>query len=203
LKKGTGSERPFDLPDEFVPPRGACPLFQRAASLLAILILLAASAAQAHDTGFGHSRRTLLVTSAANQLTLEYRIALGADEALIEATQIDADGDGRVTAAERDAHFAEVARRLIAGLQLRTTDGKSLEPTFVRYALDNSLTQTFRFSVDSGSDVILLEDRNFAHKPGQVRIFAGQGVNVASTADADLSHVDRLSIKIQRGKPPQ
>jgi hypothetical protein len=172
----------------------------RTSWLAVILSLLSVSFAQAHDTGFGHSRRTLLVTTSAGELTLEYRIMPSAEEALIEATQVDADGDGKITPAERDAHFAEVARRLVAGLHLQTGAGEKLEAQFVRYSLQNSLAQTFRFRIATDSDVILLEDRNFAHKPGQVRILTGQGVQAAEAADADLSHVDRLSIKIQREK---
>ncbi len=165
---------------------------------LAVLSLLTEPLAEAHDTGFGHSRRTLRVSSTATELTLEYRMALSADEALIEATQIDADGDGRITSAEQDAHFMGVAGRLMAGFDLRTADGRALQPTLVRYGLQNSLTQTFCFRIETDSDVIFLEDRNFAHKPGQVRILTGQGVNVATNAEPDLSHVDRLSFKVMR-----
>jgi hypothetical protein len=168
--------------------------------LLFVLFLVPASLAQAHDTGFGHSRRTLLVTSEASGLTLEYRITPSADEALIEATQIDADGDGKITSAERDSHFAEVTRTLIAGMLLKSDAGENLEAQFVRYSLGNSLAQTFCFRIATNSDVILLEDRNFAHKPGQVRVLTGRGIKTAEAADTDLSHVDRLSIKIVREK---
>jgi hypothetical protein len=141
-----------------------------------------------------------LVTTSAGELTLEYRFTPSAEEALIEATQIDTDSDGKITPAEQDAHFAEVARRLGAGLQLRAGTDENLAAQFVRYSLGNSLAQTFRFRIATDSDSILLEDRNFAHKPGQVRILTGQGIQAAEAADADLSHIDRLSIKIQREK---
>ncbi len=172
----------------------------RRISPIVVALLLPLSLALAHDTGFGHSRRTLLVTSAENSLALEYRIVLAADEALIEATHIDADGDGEITKDEQDAHFANVARRLIAGLRLQTADGRLLKPTFVRYELQNSLAQTFRFSVETDALAVSVEDRNFAHKPGQVRILAGQGVKVATIGDGDPSHVDRLNFNILREK---
>jgi len=168
--------------------------------LAVLLLLVAGRPAQAHDTGFGHSRRTLFVAATANDLELEYRIRQNADEALIEAAQIDADGDGQITPVERDGHFAAVSRQLIEGLHLRTADGRDLQPALLRYELQNSLTQTFYFTIHTASEVILVEDRNFAHKPGQVRILTGRGIRAATTPAADLSHVDRLSFTITREK---
>jgi hypothetical protein len=167
-------------------------------ALLVAASSAASSIAAAHDTGFGHSRRTLLVDNEQGALVLEYRIAMNADEALIEATHLDADGDGQITTEERDAHFQQVADRLIAGLRLCRTNGDKLPLELVRYRLDSGLTQTFRFRAKGEGDSFTVDDRNFDYKPGHVRILAGEGFRVTADAGADLSHADHLRFTVQR-----
>lgn len=173
----------------------------RTKTLGMLLVLLVGSHTLAHDTGFGHSRRTIFFSAAEGELNLEYRITQNADEALIEMTHLDADGDGRITAAERDRHFAEIGGKLAKRLQYRTVEGKPLQASFVRCNLGNSLTQSFHFTITTNAPEIILDDGNFPHKPGQVRI-VGHGISIEPVTPVDLSHADWLSLKIVRRRQP-
>jgi len=162
------------------------------------LLLLAVAQAQGHDTGFGHSRRTLLFLAKPEEFLLEYRIVLNADEALVEMTRMDRDGDGRVSAEEKDRYFAERARELARGWDVTTAEGERLHPVFARVELGHSLTQTYRFSVQTGDRAIFFVDTNFSHKPGQVAILAGPGVQAEPQTPATLAHAERISVVVTR-----
>jgi hypothetical protein len=162
------------------------------------LLLLAAARAQGHDTGFGHSRRTLMFSAKPEEVLLDYRIALGADEALVEMTRMDRDGDGRVTAEEKDRYFAERAREIARGWELTTPEGERLRPVFARVLLGHSLTQSYRFTVSTQDRTILFVDSNFSHKPGQITVLSGPGLKAEPQANTNLSHAERISDLVTR-----
>src|SRR5262245_38340773 len=118
----------------------------RALLTIAVLALLCASST-AHDGGFGHSRRSIFVDAGAGELTIEYRVFQNRDEALIELTRMDRDGDGQVSATERDVYFTARGRRLAEGLQVRTADGAALPVRFVRQELHQTLVQCYHLVV--------------------------------------------------------
>lgn len=167
--------------------------------LAAVALLLSAVAqARGHDTGFGHSRRTLLFTARPEEVVLEYRIALSADEALVEMTRMDRGGDGRVSREEKDRYFADRARELSRGWEVTTAGGERIQPGFVRVELGHSLTQTYRFSVATVDRTILFTDANFLHKPGPITILSGPGLKAEAQAATNLSHAERISVLVTR-----
>src|SRR5262249_39697763 len=109
-----------------------------------------------------------------------------------------ADGDGQISAAERDKHFQQLASQLAERLELRTPAGQRLRAQFDSYTLGNSLTQTFRFTIATTAEPIQLDDGDFPHQPGQIRIATASSVNAESAQPLDLSHADWLSLKISR-----
>src|SRR5207244_5119036 len=92
------------------------------------LWMLAIATAQGHDTGFGHSRRTLVFSAKPEEFLLAYRISLSADEALLEMTRMDRDGDGRVSPEEKERYFADRAREIARGWEVTTADRERLQP---------------------------------------------------------------------------
>jgi hypothetical protein len=162
------------------------------------LLLATLAEARGHDTGFGHRRRTLLFSAKPEELLLEYRIVLNADEALLEMTRMDRDGDGRVSAEEKDRYFAERARELVRGWTLTTAEGERLQPVFSRVELGHSFTQSYRFTVSTHERAIYFVDTNFSHQPGQVSILSGPGLKAEPQAGANLAHAERVSIVVTR-----
>lgn len=160
--------------------------------------ILGISQVLGHDTGFGHSRRTLVFLVKPEEFVLDYRIALSADEALVEMTRMDRDGDGRVSAEEKARYFAERAQEIARGWEVTTAEGKLLRPVFVKVDLGHSLTQNYRFTVSTLDGTIHFVDTNFSHKPGQVAFLSGPGVQAAPETPADLSHAERISVVVTR-----
>src|SRR5262249_6426047 len=145
-----------------------------------------------------HSRRTLYVTTEGDLLVLEYRIQHNRDDALVEMTLMDADGDGTVSTDERDRYLKERAKQLADNLPVKTAAGDAVALQFVKARLDQGLTQTYRFTLDTKAAEVLLEDRNFGHKPGVIQVTNGDGVTVTLTKPTDLTHADRVSLRIRR-----
>jgi hypothetical protein len=164
--------------------------------LLGMLAL--AQYANAHDTGFAHSRRTMFVTADAHEVQLEYRVTANADEALIELALADADANGKISLAERDRYFTKLGEQLGSKLHCESPTGERLPLTLAGFHLDQALTQTFTFRIASSAAELTLTDKNFAHKPGQVRIVAGSGVSVELLENVDLMHTERVPLKIKR-----
>jgi hypothetical protein len=162
------------------------------------LTMLGVAQARGHDTGFGHSRRTLVFSAKPEEFLLDYRIVLSADEALVEMTLMDRDGDGRVSAAEKDRYFAERAMEIARGWQVSTPEGELLRPVFERVELGHSLTQSYRFRISTLERTILVVDSNFSHKPGQVAILSGAGLKAEPQKGTNLAHAERISIVVTR-----
>jgi hypothetical protein len=162
------------------------------------LLILGIAEARGHDTGFGHCRRTLLFSAKPEEVLLEYRIVLSPEEALVEMTRMDRDGDGRVSAEEKSRYFAERARELARGWTLSTAEGERLEPVFTRVELGHSLTQSYRFTVSTLERTIFFVDNNFSHKPGQVSILSGPGLKAEPQKGMNLAHAERISIVVTR-----
>lgn len=165
---------------------------------LCLGLLFAAGMASAHDGGFGHSRRAILVSATAGQVIIEYRVTQSPDEALIEMTRIDSNRDGKVSQEEKDAYFTGQGKRLAENLLLKTAEGAPVPLTFAVYELRHPLVQVFRFTAKTEADALLLEDRNYTHKPGAIRIHACDAVTVELARPVDLNHAERLSLKITR-----
>jgi hypothetical protein len=165
---------------------------------IGLALLALATAAAAHDGGFGHSRRTLYVAAAADGWVVEYRIALNRDEALVEMTRMDADGDGRVSADERDRYLAARGRQVAGRLQVRDGDGAAVALTYVRCELGPTLTQSYHFAAATAAREVVLDDRNFPHKPGLVQVRTGPGVTAELARPADLTHAERVSVRLKK-----
>lgn len=152
----------------------------------------------AHDTGFGHSRRTIFLTATPGTLVLEYRIRQNMDEALIELVHIDRNRDGRISPDEQNNHFQSRAQRIASHLSCGTADGKKIVPQLISYRLEHSLVQIFRFQLKTDAKHISIRDDNFTYKPGLVRIRHGAGLQVDLSVEADLQHAERVSIRVIR-----
>jgi hypothetical protein len=165
---------------------------------MAAVFLALASYAVAHDGGFGHSRRTIYLTTDRESLILEYRIQHNREDALVEMTLMDTDGDGTVSTEEKERFLKERARQLAENLPAKTAAGVTVGLKLESVRLDQGLTQTFRYRLDTTATEVLLEDRNFGHKPGLVNVRSGTGLTVTLAKDIDLTHADRVSLRIQR-----
>jgi hypothetical protein len=166
-----------------------------------MVLLLAPCPVCAHDGGFGHSRRVIFLAPSADGLILEYRLVQNRDDALVEMVLMDQDHDGKITAEERDRYFQQRAHQLASGLHLQTPGGEEAKLTFVRYELQQALTQTFTFALKTSAREIVLEDRNFPHKPGVVQIRQAEGVTVELARPVDLTHAERFALRIKRTAP--
>lgn len=184
--------------------RAECVRGHFAATVLIALIGLlgpGSPSALAHDGGFGHSRRTFFLAVDDAGLTIEYRVKQSDDEALVEMTHIDQDGDGSISPEEKDRYFNARARELADRLTLTTPSGQRLAVRCVGYTLDQALVQLYRFSVITNQNELLLVDGNFPHKPGLVSIETGPGVEAEPARAIDLTHADQVSLKIRLTKP--
>jgi hypothetical protein len=164
-------------------------------------LLAAGSLAAAHDGGFGHSRRTIYLAVEGDHLVLEYRLQHNREDALVEMTLMDADGDGTISAEERDRFLKERARQLAENLLIKTAAGGAIVPKFDRARLDQGLTQTYRYTLPTTAGEVLLEDRNFGHKPGLVQVRTGDGLTVKLAKEIDLTHAERVNLRIERVPP--
>lgn len=175
-------------------------MFARKPAVLAGMLLpfVAVSAAEAHDTGFGHSRRAILVGRDAEGWILEYRTVLAPEEALLEMTQMDRDGDGRISPQERDVYFDGRGAEIGRGLRIRTPDGAPQAVELRGWALQHNFAQVYRFALSSRAEELLLEDHNFPHKPGMVRVRPGKGVKIELARPVDLFHAERITLRIVR-----
>ncbi len=166
--------------------------------LAGVMLLVSVSMAAGHDGGFGHSRRTIYLAVEGDGLILEYRLQHNRDDALVEMTLMDADGDGTISAEEKDRFLKERARQLADHLRVKTAAGEALTLKFESVRLDQGLTQTCRFKLTTTATEVLLEDRNFGHKPGLIHVRNGEGLRVTLAQPTDLTHADRVSLRIQR-----
>ena len=156
----------------------------------------------AHDTGFAHSDRTLYVRAIDGGFLLIYRIQLEADEALAELARMDADEDGRVSDAEREAHFASRSRAIAAHLKcVPDSEGEAapIAPAPAGYALDHPLTQLYAFVIETDAVALTLTDTNFTHKAGRLRITHGEDVTITVLdEDTQLLHAETVRLRMAR-----
>ena len=154
--------------------------------LAAFVVMLAiAQTAPAHDGGFGHSQRTIAATADPRGWTIEYRLTLSADEALIERAQHP----------EAD-FFARRGEQLAKTLRVAIPEKATL--AFVGHALGPTLTQTYRYRVETPAERLVLQDDCFPHKPGVVRCVGGEGVTVTLAEGIDWSHAERVTVEFTR-----
>jgi len=166
--------------------------------LVTVLWLLAAALASAHDGGFGHSRRTLYLTATPQGFVLEYRLQHNRDDALVEMVRMDADRDGRLSEEEKQRFLKERATQLAANLLAKTPEGTAVALTFEQGRFDQALTQTYRWQLTTTAVELLLDDRNFGHKPGLVLVRHGESVTVTLAQATDLTHAERVSLRVRR-----
>jgi hypothetical protein len=171
---------------------------RRAERVLIGVLLALATTVSAHDGGFGHSRRTLFVQATPDGWAVEYRIAANRDEALVELIHMDTNADGQVSADERDRWFLARAQQIAQQMQVHTEAGAAVPLKFVRCELGSSLTQTYHFLLTSDAPALLIDDRNFSHKPGLVQVRTGPGVATELAKPVDLTHAERVSVRIKK-----
>jgi hypothetical protein len=150
----------------------------------------------AHDTGLGHSRRTLLWEARPDRFILEYRIRLPKDEVILEMVKIDTDGNGEISDREKESFFKQKGERLATKFTI--TDEKPVAALFKDFLLGHSFTQTYRFEIVTGNGLLTFEDRNFRDKPGSVRILKSKSTRVSLAQPGDLQHAEVIHLKIER-----
>lgn len=163
-----------------------------------LLLLVVAWRSPAHDGGFGHSRRTLFLTATPQGFVLEYRLQHNRDDAVVEMVRMDADRDGRITEEEKQHFLKERAGQLAAHLLAKTPAGTAVALTFDQGRFDQALTQTYRWQLTTTAVELLLDDRNFGHKPGLVLVRHGESVTVTLAQATDLTHAERVSLRVRR-----
>ncbi|MDA1141116.1 MAG: hypothetical protein O3B01_21320 [Planctomycetota bacterium] len=160
------------------------------------LSVISMSIAFAHDTGLGHSRRTLLWEAGPDRFVLEYRIHLPEDEVILEMVKIDADGNGEISDLEKESFFKQKGKTLAT--MFTVTDLKPVSALFSTFSLGHSFTQTYRFEFVSDSHVLTFEDGNFRDKPGSARVLKSKTTKVTFAQPEDLLHAEVLNLRIER-----
>lgn len=108
--------------------------------------LALALSGRAHESPVDHVERDLELTVKGDQLLLSYRLRFSDRALLMQVSEMDKDGDGRLSEKEMATYFADQAARL-AGLLKLQIDGASvpLKPTGAARP-DVKLTQAYQFS---------------------------------------------------------
>lgn len=173
--------------------------------LPATLLMLAGSmaTAPAHESGFGHSSRTLFFSRTADGISLEYRIHLPPEEAMAEMAWMDGDRDGRISEQEKQEWFLQKGRKILAHLAAKTEHAEPLEMEFSSFQLGAGLTQTFRYILHSQAGVAVFEDANFAHRPGIVRTMHGKDLQLALLEEVPSHHAGLIRLKMTRIAEPK
>lgn len=158
------------------------------ASIVTLVVAIATTqTALSHDGGFGHSQRTIAASADPRGWTIEYRLTLGADEAVVERAQHPEPG----FFIRRGEQLAET---------LRVTIPEKAKLTFVGHALGPSLTQTYRYRLETPAERLVLQDDCFPHKPGVVRCVGGEGVSVKLAEGIDWAHAERATVEFARSR---
>lgn len=174
-------------------PAGRCTMSRHrlavaAASMVALMVASATmQTAWSHDGGFGHSQRTIAASADPRGWTIEYRLTLGADEALVEIAQ------------HPEAEFY-VRRGEQLARTLRVTHPDDARLAFAGHALGPALTQTYRYRIETPAERLVLEDHCFPHKPGVVRCVGGEGVRVTLGEGIDWAHAERATVEFTRSR---
>ena len=155
-------------------------------------------AVDAHDGGFGHSRRTVFFDATADEFILEYRLTRSSDETLLEMTLIDDDGDGQISSSEQESYFGALGIELADQFDVKTAAGERERPRLLEFRLQPNLVQSFRYTIETSATEIRFVDRNFPHKPGVVKIISGSGAKAELAEPTDLNHAEQVSLKIVR-----
>jgi hypothetical protein len=159
-----------------------------AASMVALMVASATmQTAWSHDGGFGHSQRTIAASADPRGWIIEYRLTLGADEALVEIAQ------------HPEAEFY-VRRGEQLARTLRVTSPENATLVFAGHALGPALTQTYRYRIETPAERLVLEDHCFPHKPGVVRCVGGEGVRVTLGKGIDWAHAERATVEFTRSR---
>ena len=156
-----------------------------AAVVTLVLAVATTQTARSHDGGFGHSQRTIVASADPRGWTIEYRVMLGADEAIVELAQ------------HPEAEFYARRGEQLAKT-LRVTNPVDTKLVFVGHALGPALTQTYRYRIETPAERLVLEDHCFPHKPGVVRCVGGPGVSVTLGEGIDWTHAERATVEFAR-----
>lgn len=139
-----------------------------------VLSLWLALSASAHESPIDHVERELDFAIKDGQLLLNYRLRFSDRALLMQASEMDKDGDGKISDQEATAYFTAQAARLADLLTLQI-DGQplKLKPTGTARP-DLKLTQAYQFSAPlaglrAGSHVGLLIDGHSRMYPGGYR----------------------------------
>ena len=167
-------------------PAVAAPRIPTLAVAVAVAVLTALPA-RSHDGGFGHSQRTIAASADPRGWTIEYRVMMGADEAIVELAQHP-----------EPEFYARRGEQLAK--TLRVTNLADTKLVFVGHALGPALTQTYRYRIETPAQRLVLEDHCFPHKPGVVRCVGGTGVSVTLGEGIDWSHAERATVEFARDR---
>ena len=164
-----------------------------------ILPLIVLQNVEAHDGGFGHSRRTIFFDATADSFVLEYRVTRNSDEALLEMTP-DRCRRRRTDLSHRTTDvFSVVGNRTgLNNLTIRTADGHESSRGSLGINCSPIWCSPFCYSIATTAAEIRFVDRNFPHKPGVVKVLAGSGVKAELAEPMDLNHAERVSLKVVR-----
>jgi hypothetical protein len=140
----------------------------------AVAAIVMAVRAAAHDSPIDHVDRVVQMYAEGGRLHVLYRVRVEERQAMLELARMDADSDGKVSDAEREAFFAARVAELAKSLHVEV-DGRVLELRGVgAVKLGADLSQTYHLSAAigdvaaGGSEGKLSDDFSRAH-PGAYR----------------------------------
>ncbi|MFT5131027.1 MAG: hypothetical protein ACI8W8_004661, partial [Rhodothermales bacterium] len=129
-------------------------------------------------------------------LTIEYRLRIPFDQAWVEMAGMDADGNGKVSDAEKQAFLSAKADYLRSNMTL-SCSGNTLELELIDFGLDAAISQTFTFRT-SVTGPCELRDQNFRGQPGSLRLLSDDATTVTTADKADMNHAEDLALTITR-----
>lgn len=161
-----------------------------------LFCLLLPISAQADESAFPHSSRTLHLALSQDTLTIEYRLKIPLDQAWIEMAGMDTDEDGEVSAIEKRRYLEQKASRLLQNITVTCAD-KTQALTLTAVTMDSAIAQTFTLQAPA-SVLCTLRDNHFVDRPGSVRLRSDAGTAVMLQEGRDHSHAGRIVLKISQ-----
>ena len=152
----------------------------------------------AHESPIDHIDRTVQIFVQDGKLHLSYRFRCEERQVMLQLLQMDKNGDGKISDAEREAWFREVASNLVKQLHVEV-DGRAMElEQLGTVRLDPDLSQTYEFvspiqDLSVGEHKGLFTDEFSRAHPGQYK-WSPRQIN-ANGIDIDATEAPGLELQ--------
>jgi hypothetical protein len=181
------------------------------------ILLISTTPAHAHDSPIDHVDRVVQMYVEDGRLHLIYRFRIEERQAMLQLHRMDADRDGKISDAERDAYFASISAELLKQLKVEV-DGRELKfASDGPVKLSADLSQTFRLSAPLGALAAgthvgkLTDDFSRTHpgpyryspgavENGNVRVEVGEGPKLEQVGGHPAMIVLNFRVAVGAGK---